>query len=794
MRSKSIGLAAAVALVYASQPVLAQMEEIVVTARKQQESLNDVPLSISAFTDAEFTKRNINNLGDVAQYTPGFSFESYAGGITPAPVIRGLSQTAIQGRVQNVSVFIDGIYIQQQGNVDFGLLGIERIEVVKGPQSALYGRNSFAGAINYVTKKPSEEFTGTLTGTLGTDERKDAKIEVSGPIIPEMLFGRITVGTTEFDGTWENRFDVTNTNTGQRFTDDAIKFEYGEGTDGNLGGYDNESVAVALRFRPLDMLEFNLNYYDMEIRNDEGAIGTLEPTNDPTAIAPLNCSPNGNGVNQLYCGELDYDTDDLIRDPRNIGNYADSEIWSFETAINFTDRLTARMLLGKTRLQSRSFGAGDGATRIQQTGTGIFAQQPFVELESTSQELRLEYNAESLRLQAGMYATQVEDINFFQFYCTAKIAGAPASANDPSQTDVTSLVDIPGFCPGGTRTISDEAFEDDVIAFFGGIEKDFGSEWTVGLEARYTEEEKDFQDFTDATNNNEDTFYYFTPRATVDWKPDSDSLYYFTVAKGVKAGGFNSATADPGFESFDEESNWTWELGSKLTLLDGKLQLNTALFYVDWKDLQLQLQDVVPSQPGGALEGSYTGNADGATSLGLEVGGTLAITSQLRLNFAGSYTKAEFEDALESSLGSTCDPALCDIVQVELDPSLNLPPLTAADISGNKLPRTPEKQATVGLEFNQPILGMDFTARLDLSYQSEFEATALNLATIESRTLLNGSIVLAQSEQGWTVNLWGKNLTDEEYISNSFITGNPRRYIANFGDARTLGVTASYSW
>ena len=128
--------------------------EIVVTARKREEKINEVPLAISAFSADDIASRNIESLSDVAKYTAGFSFENFAGGTSPAPIIRGLTQNTLTDRNQNVGTFVDGVHIQQQGNIDFSLLDVERIEVLKGPQNAQYGRSAFAGAINYVSKKP----------------------------------------------------------------------------------------------------------------------------------------------------------------------------------------------------------------------------------------------------------------------------------------------------------------------------------------------------------------------------------------------------------------------------------------------------------------------------------------------------------------------------------------------------------------------------------------------------------------------------------------------------------------
>jgi outer membrane receptor protein involved in Fe transport len=122
------------------------LEEVVVTSRKVEEKLNDIPIAVSAFTAQDLQDRNVTSLADIAAFTPGFSYEAYSGGTTPAPLIRGLTQNALTDRNQNVATFVDGIHVQQQGNIDFSLLDIERVEIIKGPQNAQYGKRDQLGA------------------------------------------------------------------------------------------------------------------------------------------------------------------------------------------------------------------------------------------------------------------------------------------------------------------------------------------------------------------------------------------------------------------------------------------------------------------------------------------------------------------------------------------------------------------------------------------------------------------------------------------------------------------------
>ncbi len=154
------------------------LEEIVVTARKRDESIQDIPISITAFTAADIEKRSLQEMTDISLYTPGFNFENFGNEGGTAPVIRGATQVA--GNIeQNVSFFYDGIYLPRDYVTDLGFTNIERIEVVKGPQSARYGRNAFMGAVNYVSKRPTEEWMAEGSLTVGNYGRTITRVPFS---------------------------------------------------------------------------------------------------------------------------------------------------------------------------------------------------------------------------------------------------------------------------------------------------------------------------------------------------------------------------------------------------------------------------------------------------------------------------------------------------------------------------------------------------------------------------------------------------------------------------------------
>ena len=195
-----LALLALVLAVPALQPAFAQgenIEEIVVTARKREESLADVPLSISVFTAEEIKQRGMVTISDVAQATPGVSWTSYeAEGRGDSPSIRGMSTNTGDPTLQNARVFVDGVFIS--GSLFSTLLSdIERVEVIKGPQNALFGRATFAGAINYITRRPSNEFEGAIDLTAADHGETMVTGRIAGPIIEDTLLFKLNAANIQ---------------------------------------------------------------------------------------------------------------------------------------------------------------------------------------------------------------------------------------------------------------------------------------------------------------------------------------------------------------------------------------------------------------------------------------------------------------------------------------------------------------------------------------------------------------------------------------------------------------------
>ncbi len=247
------------------------LEEVVVTARKKEETLIDIPVAVAVLTAKDIEAKGIQNLYDVAMFTPGLTYFDAIQNQLGTPVIRGISQTNLNSPDRNVAVFYGGVYLANQNTSNLELLDVERIEVVKGPQSALYGRNAFNGAINYVPASPTEQFTGKVVGTVGDNNRYEGRLVLSGPLT-DTLKGRIALSYNTFDGSWDNQAEPS----------------------GGLGGFETKNISAVLDWQPTDAFNARFFGYRTEDVRDSSAA---------YIVPALNCGPTGRPVS-VFCGDI----------------------------------------------------------------------------------------------------------------------------------------------------------------------------------------------------------------------------------------------------------------------------------------------------------------------------------------------------------------------------------------------------------------------------------------------------------------------------------------------------------
>jgi len=819
-------------------------DEIIVTARKKEETLDQVPLQISVFDAKTIETRDFRDLTDLAQSTPGLEYENYvSAGLSTAPVIRGMSQTFTTSRIQNTSAFLDGVYLQRQSMVNPGLMEIERVEVVKGPQSAVYGRNSFSGAINYISKAPTDELTGSLGGTVGTGGRYDYKASVSGPLIEDIIQFRLSYGKSDFDGHTDNDHPFAN--------DGPSEF----GTNDKLGGWDDELYSGEVTLNIDDALELGASYYrNKSQREPQGMYyltGARGLFNDPTWAGPavqgncLNTTTNGRLFgrpatatgNHAYCGELPstpvsdagvdaagYDSTQILVDPRSFIMASDSELLRLTANFDLSEKVSLNYLFSDIQHSADGFGVSEGRESIVGSpgivGTRtvgppfapvtipvignytVFNANPQEQLESQSHELRVSYDGEKFDASIGAYASNVEDSDNGKFYFVAPCDNAvTCSVSVPDSTGVlttTPPFQIPGIGHGmpGNQSF----YEDDIFAIFGNVNWDFGDGFSLITEARYERESSNFRQTT-GTFGNSDPFSasekseFFTPRATIRWTPSwgNGNMVYGLVAKGVKTGGFNPVDLNDNADqqTFKEETNWTYEIGGRGTYFDGRFSINGAAYYIDWKNIQ---GTEAPNSLN-PFAADVTGNIGNAAVWGVEFDGYFNITDNFGLDYTLALLSPKYKNAIyESSktINANGSPDLSSSWGcTDLTPECN----ANGDVSGNTLERTSTQQASLGINYSTPVsIGKDWdlSTRIDFNYRNKMYVTPLNLAHNGSRVISNANVSL--SDNHLRISLWGKNIFGEDYVANSFALASFNRYVVGLGAGRTIGVTAAYDF
>ena len=814
---------------------------VVAAGDGKDERLQDVPLSITAFTTVEIERRNLRGLADVAEETPGLVYESYANsGLSSAAVVRGMGQTSTTARIQNTAVFLDGIYLQRQSMLGLGVADFERVEVVKGPQNAQFGRNAFAGVIQYVSKRPTDTLAGNIALTYGSGGRFERHAGVAGPLMDDKLFGRLAVSETIFDGHTDNQHPFA---------------EYGPpgGTNQLLGGRDDRFYTAALTWLPAPRWEIGATAYVTEARREPQPYYDLDGARyvyDSGEFAGLptaaNCLDTETDSNRLpfpavglhtWCGELPSSPpvlDDarlraagfgatqgrVVVDPRSVALDAASTITRVNMRYDLSDATFVEYRLGHVEHEADSMGTVGGRASLvgsvvpymtaerpsgapSSSGSApafeaisIFNATPMEKLKATSHQLRATWMRDHWVARAGAYFTSSEDEDGSMYRFVAPcdrpaVCRVSALAASSPMAGRHMAPDKPHVFATGHAARGDHAlYSDDVTALFGDVQWPLAEALTISLEARYTRERKTFEQLSPTfggsmppgvTTNRSGTLGFFTPRATFKWMPAEANMLYASVAKGVKTGGFNAVDVSQSADqaSYDEERNVTVEIGVKNRLFADALTFNAALFWVDWQDIQ---GSEAPSSRD-AWTRDVIGNIGDADVVGFEIGGAWSASPRFFIDYAAAYNDARYDQAIYFSAMAGpysswgCDDSVC-----------------RADgrVDGKRVERTSKSQYGVGFNYAGKLANAwRFDARVDFNHRGRMFATPLNLAANGGRTLANATFNLKGGH--WRLALWSRNLFDEEYVGNSFVVPSFTRYIVALGARRTFGLTVRYT-
>ncbi len=758
--SRSSGLAMAISAALAgpvaggvaqaqAQPQALQLEEIVVTARKTEENLQDVPISITAFTAESIEQAGIESVVDVASQTPGFSFNQgfgrTGGGSADAssrPAIRGMS--SILGSA-NASFFIDGVYVS--GNItSYQLDNLERVEVIRGPQSALFGRQTFGGAINFVTRRPGDETRGQVNLTAGEHDHYEVSGFVSGPIVPGKFSAELNARSYSFGG------DYRNQSNGRK----------------DINGQSTDSVGLKLRFTPIESLDILFSGIYAKDEDDGYASSRLlqEDLNCflPNIVGRVPPIPAGiplssNRSRGWICGEIkapdsvSYDTEGLAQ----LGYKAlERETKRSALTIDWSmpgDWTLTSISAYNTTWNINGFDNDLGIRGVRNLTVGYTERSDF------SQEIRfLSPRDRKLRGLFGAYYYDVQD--------------------DPGYNVVTATT----AANRGQRNFFGTNDEVQNVAVFGMLEYDFTDRLTMSLEGRYQEDEITSSATTDGGTTAvtpprvtlSKTFTAFLPRLTARYAITDDMNLYGSVARGNKPGGFNFPASDAnaasiaefeaaGLTNYDEEEVDSFEVGLKGSFAERRYSYNVAVYHLDWTKQQL-----TQSRPYQRINGTfqtvpYLVNAGESTIQGIEVELIGRPVHWFDFRLAYAWADAEFDDFYDINLEELLDtdgrPSFLDSDFTVPNPADVDGPLGQA--KGKKLPQTGEHQAAVNTTFRVGFAG-DWTAflRNDFTYESKRYTQTDNLQWAPEQFRWN---LRAGIEKGnLTATFYVNNLTDED--------------------------------
>jgi len=749
-RKKSIITAMALALP-STMPTLALaaetflLEEIVVTAQKREQNLQDVPVSVSAFGGEQIAEGGMGDLEALSAHVPNLH-------ITQGPSvskisIRGLGSGDNQGFEQSVGLFIDGVYAGRARQFQAPFLDVAGVEVLRGPQGTLFGKNTIAGALTVTTAKPTEELEAFLH-TSYDSEYASYTVDgvVSGPIT-DGLQGRLAVRQTESDGYMKNTLqdsdEVSSVNTVMR---------------GTLLWSPSEDLEVLAKYEQGRSDNVGRSYRLKEI----GAWGDFIQTADP-----------------------DFEVDAEQRSTSE-KEYADTDSESFTLSVNYDiDDLEFTSITGYSEYQNSDL--LDADTSPIEASFLIQGQ----EFYQWSQELRLTSPlGGEFDYIAGLYYQTTE------LKAQRELGFIPANiAGGPGINPVFAFLPATGFSGNFDQ-------DSETYAAFGSLGWHPSEHLHFMFGLRYTIEEKQAardlaytgydtslslaQSYDPVTNagtygaavatlQGAGFFEHeieggrraenISPSFKVSYDMNSDVMLYASASQAFKSGGFNEAggkgddageyaiTGSAEVFDFGEEEALAFEVGAKTTLLDGRATLNLALFRTNYSDLQ------VSSFQG---DGYIVGNAAEAVSQGLEVDGSVRLTEKLMLTGSFSYLDAHYSQFKNATctVGQTGAIALAG----------GNPAACTQDLTDRELPNAPEWAGTIALDY-ETSWGEELLLRshLNVAYTDEqYLGGDLDKNTLEdAHTTLNGRLALASQEGTWELALVGKNLTDEEIVTFS---------------------------
>lgn len=714
--------------------------EVVITARKKSENLQDVPLAVTALSSQQLENAGARDLRDILGQTAGVSLYGTGSEAYETPVIRGqfnLNNNPLSDGQPNVAVFLDGVYLQNPNSVSLNLLGLERVEVVKGPVSALYGRNGFAGAINYVSKLPGDNFSADGDIAFGDYGTKTLSAYVSGPVAPGLLRVGFGYGYQNSDGAYKDNVSGV-----------------------SVGGFEKKDLKFMFDATPIDNLEISGGYYYGDDHFDQDALVSGTP----------NCLGGS-----YYCGKFianPLQAGAIPSSSGNTGNNRDVQAGHVKVAydLKFAD---LDYLGGYNHVTSRSYedfvGLRNGLTFALNPGPGtanvfeLFGGD--VNTEDSSHEIRLASKQnQALRWTAGADYFQSRSSDTTLIGEDGAQIPAGQSISSPANFFLAGLFVTPTGGPSTTNFTKGDISERTYSAF-AGVEYDILADLTVNGEFRETGDRQSldiqYNSFTGPVFRPyglipSSSWVYGNYRTGINYKFTEDTLFYFSAATGTKSGGYNTQSQLPSNQTYQPEKNITYEVGAKTEFLNRKLQIDADVYHIDSSNLQLYF----PTSNG---INEVISNIGGTSNTGFEISSIAKPFDGLTLNASFAYTDPTFTsnsyDSVDEAVCAALPSCQGRIVSLQQgNASVKL-----ASLNGLLLPNASKYTVNLAADYRQMVYGdYEGFAHIDYRYQSK-QYTSIDLldnSYTSPRNLLN--LRLGVRQGAYSLALYVQNALDDK--------------------------------
>lgn len=727
------------------------IEEITVTARKKDESIQDVPLAVSAITD-QLQEETVRRIEDVQAFAPNLFINRTPGIASGAAItIRGVASLESDKSFDpSIGVVMDGMFLGTSSGVLLENFDIERIEVLRGPQGTLFGKNTTGGILNIIRTSVSlDDMSFDLSLTGGEYGRQDIKAVAQIPIIQDTLGLKVFGAKIEHDG------HVKNTT-----------------LDRDVGGDDKTNYGFAALWAPTDNFDIKLHYEIMEDQSEQGAYVNRNRVGELACTISLIGFDPANG-----CEIFANDGPDTTESDGS--NFSDNEYKSTIITANYdTDNFLYTYIYTRRDMDEQNMQDFDGAP------AHLLRMNFFNDWEQTSHEFRITSQfSDKVQFIAGLYDWETDfdqrwDV-YDLFYQLSRLGVPPWPSG---------RVGVPGY---------DDVFpwEDDVagnngqsqvttsLAAFFSADWYLNDQWTLTVGFRWTEEEKDFVGGASAPGyyplrgepwpgifnpfNADQKWTETTPKVGARYQMNDDVMFYGSYSEGFKSGGFFARQANYEIDpAYDPEYVKNYEFGWKTTLLDGRMIFNGAIFRSDYDDKQESI--LIPVNL--ANVATVVRNASTLEMTGIELEMRYQITEAWDLLVTYGHLDSEYDDYIADLTGDGIVTDNSDLV-----------------------PRnTPENTFGLTTSYTMQIGNGDLKGRVSYRFRDDMETNSSNDPLGHLDSIYNVNANISYSIENYSISVWGRNITDEREQRWATIGGLTSRGWWN--EPSTYGVTLSASF